>query len=295
MLVVHLGYACNNACVFCAQGQLRARGAAPAEDPSARLAALAPGDAVALVGGEPTLDERLPEWIRAAHERGASRIVVQTNARRLAYRSYAASLREASPRLTLDVSLHGSTAPMHDYHTSAQGSFAQTTTGLRHARGVGIPFAVTTVVTRSNFRHLAEIVRLAGALGARAVQLSPAARHGSAARAADRVIPAPELVAPHVARAATEAAAMGLGLRAGDRDVGPASEGWFAGIGPVEAPEAPPRAAGEEPRAEQERVRLPMLGRPAPARAEVRTRERRTGAELARIFPNLFADDGGAG
>lgn len=292
MLVVHLGYACNNACVFCAQGQLRAGGETLVEDPGARLAALAPGGAVALVGGEPTLDERLPAWIRAADERGASRIVVQTNGRRLAYRSYAASLRAASPRLSLDVSLHGSTAPMHDYHTCTPGSFGQATTGLRHARGVGIPFAVTAVITRSNFRHLAEIVRLAGALGARAVQLSPAARHGGAARAADRVLAAPELVAPHLARAAAEAAAMGLGLRAGDRDVGPEIEGWFAGIGPVEEPEAAPRAIAAEPRAERGRVGLPMLGRPAPARAEVRTRERRTGAELVQILPNLFHERG---
>jgi len=295
MLVVHLGYACNNACVFCAQGQLRAGRAAPAEEPSARVAELTPGSAVAFVGGEPTLDERLPDWIRVADERGAPRIIVQTNGRRLAYRSYAALLRGASPRLRLDVSLHGSTAPMHDYHTSAAGSFAQTVTGTRHAREVGLPFAITTVITRSNFRHLTEIVRLAGALGARAVRLLPAARHGSAARAADRVIPALELVAPHLARAVAEARAMGLALRVGDRDGAPEAEGWFAGLGPVEAPADPPGAAPRDER----RTSLPMLGRPAPARAEVRTRDRRTGAELARILPGLFEADaqgeGGAG
>ena len=300
MLVIPLGFACNNACVFCAQGDLRARdagGDGRTDEVRARLEATPPGGAVAFIGGEPTLDERLTDWIRAADERGAARILLQTNGRRLAYRGYAAALRDASPRLSLDVSLHGSTAPMHDYHTSTPGSFAQTVTGLKHARDAGIPFAVTTVITRSNFRHLPEIVRLAGALGARAIQLSPAVRHGSAARSADRVIPAPELVAPYLARALTDAAAQGLGWRAADRESAPGVAGWFAGLGPVEQAETTMREpAHDSPPGAQRRVSLPMLSRPAPGRAEVRSRERRTGAELRQIFPGLFeAGDRGEG
>ncbi len=299
MLVVHLGFACNNACIFCAQGELRSQGAlegkgTAAEDPGARLAALAPGDSVAFVGGEPTLAERLPEWIRLADERGAGRIIVQTNGRRLAYRGYAAALREASRRLTLDASLHGSAAPMHDYHTATPGSFGHTVKGLANARAAGIPFAVTTVITRSNFRHLSEIVRLAGALGARAIQLAMSARHGRAARAADRVIPALELVAPHLARAAAEAQGLGLGWRAGERASGPEASAWFAGLGSVEEieeMEAPaPAARATVVRAEdgQRRVSLPVMGRPSPARAEVRTQQRRSGPELRQLFPSLF-------
>lgn len=290
MLVVALGSACNNACVFCAQGELRAREPGPPADPIERLSALAPGEAVALVGGEPTLWDRLPEWIRAAHDRGAAPVLVQTNGRRLAYRGYAAALRAASPRVALDVSLHGSTAPMHDYHTSTPGSFGQTVKGLANARAAGIPFAVTTVVTRSNFRHLAEIVRLAGALGARAVELAIAAPLGSAARAADRVIAAPELVAPHVARAVAEAASMGLGWRAGASASGPDIAGCFAGLGPVEevAPEGRRRAPPEPAPDGKRRLDLVALGRPAPGRAEVRVPQRRTGAELRPLFPTLF-------
>jgi molybdenum cofactor biosynthesis enzyme MoaA len=293
MLVVHLGFACNNACVFCAQGELRARAPVAAEDPAPRLDALAPGDTVAFVGGEPTLSERLPEWIQAAEARGAARIVVQTNGRRLAYRSYAAILGAASPRLSLDVSLHGCTAPMHDYHTATPGSFGQTVKGLANARAEGIPFAITTVITRSSFRHLPEIVRLAGALGARAIQLSMPARRGSAARAADRVLPAAELVAPHLARALAEASATGLGWRSGDHASAPGVAAWFAGLGPVEEVEAAARAARPSPPADgKRRLSLAVQGRPAPGRAEVRAQERRTGAELRPLFPGLFqADD----
>jgi hypothetical protein len=162
--------------------------------------------------------------------------------------------------------------------------------GLANARAAGIPFAVTTVVTRSNFRHLAEIARLAGALGARAVQLAVAAPHGSAGRAADRVIPAAELVAPHLARAIAEAASLGLGWRAGDRGSAPEVAGWFAGIGAVEevAADRRPEAPATIPADGKRRLALATLGRPAPGRAEQRTPVRRTGEELRPLFPSLF-------
>ena len=69
--LVSLGFGCNNACIFCAQGGLRAL---PAEPPSVDiLATLTPGETVAFVGGEPTLSERLPALIREAEARGAAR------------------------------------------------------------------------------------------------------------------------------------------------------------------------------------------------------------------------------
>jgi MoaA/NifB/PqqE/SkfB family radical SAM enzyme len=246
-----VGFACNNACVFCAQGDLRAsRPATPEIEVERALAAVEPGEVVAFTGGEPTLFAALPAWIRAATARGAASVIVQTNGRRLAYRAFAHALREASPRLRLDVSLHGATAQMHDWHTGTEGSFAQTVTGLRHARAERIPAGVTVVVTRSNYRHLAEIVRVAHAAGASALRLAPLALAGRALRDRARLSPAPALVAPYLQRAAAEAAR--LGIRLADRlgsasagAVGPAEE-LFAGLGEVEPPPAPAEQVVEE-------------------------------------------------
>src|SRR4051794_18617310 len=107
MQVVALSFSCNNACVFCAQGELRAS-STPASDAAieAELEQAGPSEAVAFVGGEPTLSERLPEWIRLADARGAPRIVLQTNGRRLAYAAYVSALRSASQRLSLEIALH---------------------------------------------------------------------------------------------------------------------------------------------------------------------------------------------
>src|SRR6185369_7324063 len=128
MRVVTLGFGCNNACVFCAQGQLRAGEPAP-ED----TAPIAPGEIVAFAGGEPTIFDELIPAIAAADAAGARRIVLQTNGRRLAYRSYARELAAASRRLVLDLSLQGSSEAMHEYHTAAPGSFKQTAQGIRNA------------------------------------------------------------------------------------------------------------------------------------------------------------------
>lgn len=290
MRTVALSFACNNACVFCAQGELR--DLASTSEPGATVAeaarSLDAGETVALVGGEPTLDDRLPEWIRALDAAGAGRIVVQTNARRLAYRSYASALKATSPRLSLDVSIAGSTEAMHDYHTGTPGSFKQTVLGLRNARAERIRAAISCVVTRSNFRHLAEIVRLAHAVGATGLRFVVAQPIGRALRARDRVVPAPEMVAPYLGVAQAEAAKLGLAVRASVKgDPEESAAGVFAGLGPIETESD--RLAAERSRDAKLPRALPVLGRPAPGRREERTPGgRKTGDDLRAIFPTLF-------
>ncbi len=247
--LVSLGFGCNNACIFCAQGGLRAL---PAEPPSVDiLATLTPGETVAFVGGEPTLSERLPALIREAEARGAARIIVQTNGRRLAYRAYAGELAAASSRLVLDVSLHGSSEAMHEYHTATPGSFKQTAQGIRNARAAGLRPGVTTVVTRSNYRHLHEVVQLAQALGATAQHFALVEPLGRAAEASDRLVPRSELLRPYLNRATAEARRLGMELLVGESAAPPEARLRFAGMGQVEratpAVEAAPR-------------RLPLVG-----------------------------------
>lgn len=254
MRAIALGLTCNNACIFCAQGDLSAQH--PGR-PEVRLDEIRPNDVVAFIGGEPTLDDELAAFVRGAHARGARRIVVQTNGRRFAYRAYTRVMREASDKLCLDVSLHGSTAAMHDYHTRTVGSFQQTAVGVRNARGEGIDVGVTVVVTRSNYRHLVEIVQLAHGLGATAVKFVMAERIGRTVHAADSIVPPIELVQPHLTRATREASRCGLGWVVGDRSSTPIVRDGFAGVGQVQQ-----SVVGAVARAEAARgphVRLPVV------------------------------------
>jgi len=227
MRVINLGLTCNNACIFCAPQDFSIP--VSPRDVSALVALVEPGEVVGLQGGEPTLREDLPEIVRTIDEHRAGRIVLQTNGRRFAYRAYARAMRESSSALSLDVSLHGSTEAMHEYHTETPGSFKQTVLGIRNARAEGIEIGVTTVVTRSNYRHLADIAQIVAGLGARAVHFPIVERFGRAAQNALRLVPPRELVKPYLSRGVAEAKRLGLRVVVGDQG----AEELFVGIGEV--------------------------------------------------------------
>jgi MoaA/NifB/PqqE/SkfB family radical SAM enzyme len=245
MRLVLVALGCNNTCLFCAQGALRTS-EAPRGDLEADVVAAARSSAVvALVGGEPTLVPDLPDLIRLARSSGASEVILQTNGRRLAYVSYVKALHDAG--LTgVEVSLHGSSAAMHDFHTGVPGSFAQTVTGLGAIRAAGVRVGVTTVVTRSNFRHLTEIVRLVHARGVRFLQFSLASPQGRAFESAPSLVPSPEMVSPYLTDAMRLGRSLGQILLVAGTPTGPIPP-LFAGIGTTE-----PLAAGPT---------MPRLGR----------------------------------
>lgn len=282
LVPVFVGFACNNACVFCAQGAQREREPEPGSS-SIELAlrtALRESRAIAFVGGEPTLRPELPSWVEQARAAGAAWIVLQTNGRRLSEPGFAERLARAGAG-AVDVSLHGSSAAMHEYHTGVPGSWAQTLRGIRRAVQAGLQVGVTTVVTRSNFRHLEELAALAHRLGAAALHLEQARAVGRALADWERVVPSPEMAAPHLAAALRRAQALGLGFLAGRAADPPEARRLFAGLGRVEPPSRPLpdlRAKAPEP--------PPLKARPAVR--EKHAAGKRTGEELRRLFPRIF-------
>ncbi len=235
------------------------------------------------MGGEPMLRDELPGWIAQAKNLGAKLILVQTNGRRLAYKDFALKLRDAGLD-ALEISLHGSSAAMHDYHTRAPGSWLQTISGLKNVRESNIAVGVTVVVTRSNFRHLSDIARLAASLGASAIRFQGALCLGTAARWRDRVVPAEELALPYLTDA--ERTARRLGLAVADcegqtRDFGRFS---FAGLGQTQ-PASIPEDTAQNP------LRPPTKAKPG--LGEIHRREKKTGEELRPLFPALFKDASG--
>jgi MoaA/NifB/PqqE/SkfB family radical SAM enzyme len=280
MVLIELSCRCNNACVFCSQARERCD-APPSPDDAAvtRLLAEASGARVAVVGGEPTLDPQLANICARAKQAGARTIVVQTNARMLAYPRYAKALAQAGVA-ALEVSLQGSSAPMHDYHTAVSGSFKQTVRGIANGISAGLSVGVTTVVTRSNLRHLAEIVRVIHALGAGALRLRRVRLLGRALETHRRLVPAAVLAASHLQRA----------RRVGEQLAVPV----FFEVANDDAIEFVDFVGGQ---AQRESTELPAIknadaasiaARARPALSENRGRDRLSGEALREIFPELF-------
>ena len=96
---IKIGFACNNLCRFCVQGDKRHRVKAPTtrkvreELESGRKRA----DGVVFTGGEPTLRRDLPELVSFAREVGYETIQIQTNGRTFASRRYCEQMIEAGP------------------------------------------------------------------------------------------------------------------------------------------------------------------------------------------------------
>lgn len=210
-LDLKVGFACNNHCLFCVQGNKRERfGRRSREELDEILTSNADRAGVVFTGGEPTLHTDIRWLVARARELGYRSIQVQTNGRMFAYKSFCkeiikAGVTEVSP------ALHGHRPELHDYLTTVDGSFEQTTAGIRNLKRLGVRVVTNTVITRSNFRHLPEIARLLVSLGVDQYQLAFVHPVGSAGpeRNFNSVVPRFQLIEPYVHRG------LDVGLAAG--------------------------------------------------------------------------------
>ena len=167
-----LGFACNNRCRFCVQGDKRSRyrNLTTAEAMERLERARSQADEVVLTGGEVTIRRDLVQLVARAKDLGFQTINIQTN------------------------------GGMHDYLTRAVGSFDQTVAGIRNLVPLGVPVITNTVITRSNFRHLPEIADLLISLGVTQYQFAFVHALGTAARYFSSIVPRMALVGPFVRR-----------------------------------------------------------------------------------------------
>lgn len=176
------GYACNNRCRFCDQGDRRDTFVDASVDAlrEVLLGAGVPRDSgVWLAGGEVTLRRDLPALIRMCREVGFTRVGIQTNGRILA----AAGAAEALQRLGLtdaSVAIHAPGAVIHDHLSGVAGAFQQSVAGARRVVDAGIALHIATVITRSTTEVLPAIAALVVRLGARSHRWITARAQGAA-------------------------------------------------------------------------------------------------------------------
>lgn len=156
--IVRVGFRCNQACHFCfvsthLPAPLPSRVEAAIDEISALRGILV------LSGGEPTLDARLPEYVRRGKAHGACEVELQTNATRLQDPALCRALAVAGLDIAF-VSLHGATAATSDAVTSAPGTFVRTLAGLDQLRDTGIRTRINFVLCELNRHELPAFVTM---------------------------------------------------------------------------------------------------------------------------------------
>ncbi len=151
--IVRVNFHCNQACDFCFVSRELPAIEHEIIEREIRDAA-ASGAELDLSGGEPTLNPRLPEYIRLARELGVRELDLQTNAIKMADRAFAHQLVEAGLNQAF-ISLHGVTAAVSDRVTAAPGTFVKTIAGVQNLLAEGVAVCLNFVLCGYNVDELA--------------------------------------------------------------------------------------------------------------------------------------------
>lgn len=194
-----VGFACNNRCRFCVQGDKRERFGTRAERELREILEKSREryEGVVFTGGEPTLHSALIRLISEARRLKYRSIQIQSNGRMFAYRDLCMRLIEAGAN-EFSPALHGHCAELHDFLTTVDGSFDQTVAGIRNLKDLGQFVVTNSVITRSNFRHLPEMARLLVVLGVDQYQLAFVHPVGAALTNFSSIVPRLEMIEPYV-------------------------------------------------------------------------------------------------
>lgn len=188
---IKVGFACNNHCKFCVQGRKRKIFSDKSTEEIKRILSdcrCEDIEGVVFTGGEPTIRKDLIDLVRYASSLKFKTIQIQTNGRMFSYMDYCRRIVDAGAN-EFSPAVHGPTAEIHDALTSAEGSFKETTEGIRNLKKLGQYVLTNTVVTSRNYKHLPEIAALLTGLGVDQYQFAFVHIVGSAALHADWIVP----------------------------------------------------------------------------------------------------------
>ena len=170
---VKVGFNCNNYCKFCVQGDKRDR---YEDKPTKRVKEIIKEarenhDRIVFTGGEVTIRNDLPELVKHANDLGFKNIQIQSNGRRFAYRSYCRKIIESGAN-DFGFAIHGPNPEIHDNLTGAEGSFSQTTMGVKNLVSMGQRVSLNHVITKENYKAIPKTADLFIKLGVPQYQLA---------------------------------------------------------------------------------------------------------------------------
>ncbi len=210
---IKIGFACNNKCDFCVQGDKRYRyGPRPFDQMRADLedGRRRGARGIVITGGEPTIHSNVLDVVSLAREMGYETVQIQSNGRMFSHLPFCEKAIAAGAN-EFALSLHGSTAETHEKLVRASGAFRQVVNGIRNLARLGQFVIMNTVITSVNYRELPDLARLMVGLGVRQYQFAFVHILGTAAKNATWLVPRKTDVMPFVKEG------LDVGLQAGVR------------------------------------------------------------------------------
>lgn len=188
MLVLDIGYFCNNNCVFC---YLRNGGDSKIDLPyksfddiqkELAVARSTGEENVLLLGAESTLRDDFVDIIKTAKELKFTEIGTISNGRRLSNKDLTERIVDAG-LTSICISLAGATAKTHDYLTGQPGSFKETMAGIENIASLDkaeLAIKLSFVINKINYAELPKIFKIATANRIKEVNVIYASPKGGA-------------------------------------------------------------------------------------------------------------------
>lgn len=155
----------------------------------------------AFSGGEPTLRKDLADLVEYAGSKGFDKIEIQSNGRIYANRYYGEKMIKSGVN-SFVVSFHSPKRDINDTIMGVPGAFDEQVAGIRNLNDLGQPVKVNVVITKFNYKDLAEHVSfLTENFNIEEIRLTFALLEGYAKEDPGGVVAPMSLVSPHVSRA----------------------------------------------------------------------------------------------
>jgi molybdenum cofactor biosynthesis enzyme MoaA len=152
---------CDQRCLFCKSPTTLANHVSVDEALSVLPELATETRLLTLSGGEPTLEPRLAEVVRAARRAGYRDVEIQSNGMTLADPRRVHALAEAGATSLL-LSLHAHTAALSDELTACPGGFQRTLAGIDNGLRSGLAVTLCHVICAGNVEHLEAYARFVG-------------------------------------------------------------------------------------------------------------------------------------
>ena len=152
MLSIHVTDLCNNHCIFCIVDSPHQKREQVSSERIFEFLEKHQGqgyEAVNIHGGEATIRKDFLIILEKIKEYGYPRVILQTNARRLADLNFTRQTVNLGVDLFV-VSIHGNNPQIHDGITKVPGSLEQAVQGIRNIKSLGAKVRTNTVASRLN-------------------------------------------------------------------------------------------------------------------------------------------------